>query len=75
MAGSVWEWTADVYNLEFYANSPAKNPVSTEGEGDLSIRGGSFSDRIQGSNNLRTTARTKQAPYNGIDYLGFRCAQ
>jgi formylglycine-generating enzyme required for sulfatase activity len=81
LAGSISEWTVDFYSTEFYANSPDKNPVASGDVGGetsdsgLVVRGGAFSDQPRNIDNLRSAARGKQVPYDGIDYLGFRCVR
>jgi formylglycine-generating enzyme required for sulfatase activity len=48
MAGNVWEWTADLYSQDYYANSPNQNPTGpTEGY-ERTLRGGSYQDTANG---------------------------
>jgi sulfatase modifying factor 1 len=73
MAGNVGEWVADVYDETFYANSPAKNPLSTgDGAGRI-FRGGSFAN-LDGA--FYTTSRrySNARTFNDVD-VGFRCAR
>ena len=72
MAGNVWEWVADVYGPEYYANSPAENPTGPESGSEYVVRGGGFSGNWT---YLRNSARSFDLGfYSGAD-LGFRCAQ
>jgi formylglycine-generating enzyme required for sulfatase activity len=75
MLGNVWQWTADLYDEEYYAHSPLndpKGPAAAE-KGDIRvIRGGSwFSD----SNYLRVSNRDWHEPLVKSDYVGFRCVR
>ena len=40
MAGNVWEWTADGYDPDYYANSPDENPLGPENNELRVSRGG-----------------------------------
>ena len=72
MAGNVWEWVADVYGSDYYANSPAENPTGPESGSEYVVRGGGFSGNWS---YLRNSARSYDLGfYSGAD-LGFRCAQ
>jgi formylglycine-generating enzyme required for sulfatase activity len=73
MAGNVAEWVADVYDETFYANSPARNPLSSgDGAGRI-FRGGSFAN-LDGA--FFTTSRRYGNARTFFDVdLGFRCAR
>jgi serine/threonine-protein kinase len=71
MAGNVWEWTADDYSGDTFAQSTEGNPAKPDTANYKVIRGGSFEDsRFR----VTTTTRTwLKADSRGYD-LGFRCA-
>jgi len=77
MAGNMWEWTADFYSPDYYANSPAKNPQGPETGYVFVERGGSWrlSERP-----VRATYRHHYIPpilgsiVNSHNYDGYRCA-
>ncbi len=72
MAGNVLEWVADVYDSNFYAESPEVNPQGPGAGADRVLRGGSF-----GTTNgavYTTTRRFHLAPNTSEVDVGFRCA-
>lgn len=69
MAGNAWEWTLDVFNSGYYAESPTYNPTGPEGGAARSMRGGSWRDVPR---SLRAANRGSNLPDSRSSNLGFR---
>ena len=69
MIGNVWEWNEDLYDNNYYKNSPNTDPKGTNSDGLRVLRGGSWYNEARGS---RLSDHNFDFPGNGDDDNGFR---
>ena len=72
MAGNVWEWVNDWYDVSYYSQSPSANPQGPETGRRRVLRGGSWNFFVNG---VRSAFRNDDPPDGGDFSLGFRCAR
>lgn len=74
MAGSLWEWTNDWYDEDYYSDSPRNNPRGPETTLNKVIRGGAWPDNNL-ADRIRSANRSNFTPDFISATVGFRCAR
>jgi len=72
LAGNVFEWVADWYGRDYYANSPDANPQGPDSGLYKVLRGGAWYFDAEFA---RSTYRYKHDPRYFYSFTGFRCVQ
>jgi len=87
MIGNVWEWTSDLYNVEYFASLP-QNEATDNPHGPTDFydpqepgvkkyvtKGGSYLCASNYCSNYRSSARQGTAFDSGQSHIGFRCVK
>lgn len=72
LAGSLWEWSLDTYDANWYSLGECVNCANLSSNPDRALRGGCF---LSPEASLRAAARWHAPPANHYGSYGFRCAR
>jgi formylglycine-generating enzyme required for sulfatase activity len=75
MAGNVWEWVADYFDADYYAQSPVTNPSGPATGAERVLRGGSWLCSANVCEGYRVAARNHSPADTALNNIGFRCVR
>lgn len=74
VVGNVWEWCADWFAADAYADSPVDGPTGPADGSERVLRGGSFLCHDSYCRRYRVAARSSNTPDSTTSNIGFRYA-